>query len=223
MVNTASLKQLTNDQLSQVYQRVIDKLVEKGAVSTNDHLYAVLAEIKVRNTGYDTFLKLLYTLAGNFNIDFPTPEQLLQNPDFKFSCDQEELVAFFKSVSRFLDHFMKKEKELKGDGLYVPQHSEPSIFGGKHVGEPSRPWVEWRIKTAGGGVIAAHQIGREIIDQMLREPARQLMAFNPGDLDFDKDGYPSLRSVVDMRYSGLGIYTYDEAHEACLKIYKEGV
>lgn len=202
MPNAKSLKHLSNDQMSQVYQRVVDKLVEKGAVSTKDHLYTVLMEMKSRNTGYDVFFKLLHTLSGNFGIAFPSPEELLAHGEFNFGDDLEELQAFFKSASRFMDHFMKKEKELQSEGFYVPAHSEPSVFGNKRPDQPSREWVEWRVKTAGGGVIAAHQVGRELMERLSYETDREV-EMGPGlyPEPLDANGFPYLRYVIVIKHN----------------------
>lgn len=219
MPSPQSLKQLSNEQMTQVYQRVVDKLVEKGAVSTTDHLYAVLMEMKSRNTGYDVFFKLLHTLSSNFGIVFPTPEELLQNADYNFSGDQEELIAFFKSVSRFMDHFMKQEKVLKEEGVYTPAHSEPSPFGAQHPGQPSREWVEWRIRTAGGGVIAAHQVGRDIMEQLGHEPDRQV-EMGPGlyPEPLDANGWPYLRYVIVIKHNTGS--PFEVAHAQAIQIQK---
>lgn len=219
MPNAQSLKQLSNEQMTQVYQRVVDKLVEKGAVSTKDHLYAVLMEMKSRNTGYDVFFKLLHTLSSNFGIEFPSPEELLAHGEFNFDDDLEELQAFFKSASRFMDHFMKKEKVLQEEGFYVPAHTEPSPFGSKHSGQPSREWVEWRVKTFGGGVIAAHQVGRDLMDRLSHETDRQV-EMGPGlyPEPLDVNGWPYLRYVIVIKHNTDT--PYEVAHKQAIQIQK---
>ena len=232
-----SIQQLTGEQLRQVYKQALEGLANKGVFYKHDRVYAVFDEVRRRDVGYEAFFKLLQKLAEGFDIKFPTPDELLRNKDFKFDCEPEDLTAFFKSASRFLNQFQPTATPLAVDTSTVDNSraagfdkvtynldtfpDEPSIFG--NMGNPSRAWIAWHKEKFGGGELAAQETGRWLLERLESEPPRKIEVFSYTALGIANDnGWPSMRLVIGARYSGEPISTWEAAHTACLKLYKQG-
>lgn len=103
---------------------------------------------------------------------------------------------------------------------FIPAKFEPSIFGGLN-GFPNTDWCLWYAKQNSTGIVQAHTIGIELLEQLRKEPPRVGLDGEPEpDLvvlnnEFRKAGIKrgslSFAWVIHRKYTRNT--SWEEAHE----------
>lgn len=128
---------------------------------------AALAEVN----GYGTVPMLFADGGSRINLDFV--QWLAKSRNIDIVQAAKETIVFASQRFEFMAEKIDELRVIAATERYEPAVDEPSIFDGERA-SPGTDWMLWYSRYADVSLIAAHEAGQKVINQLLNELPRTI-------------------------------------------------